>query len=130
MLFSSTPLSRFVGLLIFVWTAHALAMAPRPGWFNNPCNGTNEFMIGSGIYDITGPAAEVGMMGYAQVNQKTAGIHTRLWSRAFVVSSPCNGKRAVLVMEAFANITLSWGRYDQTFYAIREEDLNPDEPTS
>ncbi len=28
--------------------------------------------------------------------------------------------------EAFANITLSWGRYDQTFYAIREEDLNPD----
>lgn len=29
-------------------------------------------------------------------------------------------------VEAFANITLSWGRYDQTFYAIREEDLNPD----
>ena len=32
--------------------------------------------------------------------------------------------------EAFANITLSWGRYDQTFYAIREEDLNPDGSTA
>ena len=33
---------------------------------------------------------------------------------------------ATTANEAFANITLSWGRYDQTFYAIREEDLNPD----
>ena len=28
--------------------------------------------------------------------------------------------------EAFANITLSWGRYDHTFYAVKESDLNPD----
>ena len=28
--------------------------------------------------------------------------------------------------EAFANITMSWGRYDNTFYAIQEDDLNPD----
>ncbi len=28
--------------------------------------------------------------------------------------------------EAFANITMSWGRYDNTFYAIKEDDLNPD----
>lgn len=28
--------------------------------------------------------------------------------------------------EAFANVTLSWGRYDHTCYAIKESDLNPD----
>jgi neutral ceramidase len=37
------------------------------------------------------------MMGYAMVDQKTSGIHTRLRSRAFVIVSPCNNKRAVFV---------------------------------
>jgi len=53
--------------------------------------------VGAGIYDITGPAAERGMMGYAMVDQQTAGIHFRLRSRAFVFESPANGKRAVFV---------------------------------
>ncbi|XXF77558.1 neutral/alkaline non-lysosomal ceramidase N-terminal domain-containing protein [Myxococcaceae bacterium GXIMD 01537] len=61
------------------------------------CAGQSTFLVGSGIYDITGPAAEVGMMGYAQVDQTTAGIHQRLRSRAFVIASPCNGKRVVFV---------------------------------
>ena len=37
---------------------------------------------------------------------------------------------ATTAAEAFANVTLSWGRYDQTFYAIKEEDLNPDGSTA
>jgi neutral ceramidase len=61
------------------------------------CAGNTRFDIGAGVYDITGPAAEVGMMGYAMVEQKTTGIHTRLRSRAFVIASPCNGKRLVFV---------------------------------
>ena len=61
------------------------------------CDGSTDFEIGAGMYDITGPAAELGMMGYASVGQKTTGIHMRLRSRAFVVASPCNGKRAVFV---------------------------------
>jgi neutral ceramidase len=40
--------------------------------------------IGTAMYDITGPAAEVGMFGYAQPRQTTTGIHMRLRSRAFV----------------------------------------------
>ncbi|KAF0683235.1 Aste57867_24667 [Aphanomyces stellatus] len=40
--------------------------------------------IGAAMYDITGPAAEVGMFGYAQMGQATTGIHMRLRSRAFV----------------------------------------------
>lgn len=63
----------------------------------DPCAGNQSFQIGAGMYDITGPAAELGMMGYAMIDQKTAGIHQRLRSRAFVISSPCNGKRAVFV---------------------------------
>ncbi len=63
----------------------------------DPCAGNLSFQVGSGIYDITGPAAELAMMGYAMTDQKTAGIHQRLRSRAFVISSPCNGKRAVFV---------------------------------
>jgi neutral ceramidase len=61
------------------------------------CATNQSFQLGAGIYDITGPAAELGMMGYAMVDQKTAGIHLRLRSRAFVIASPCNGKRAVFV---------------------------------
>jgi neutral ceramidase len=61
------------------------------------CAGNTRFDIGAGVYDITGPAAEVGMMGYASVGQKTTGIHMRLWSRAFVIATPCNGKRVVFV---------------------------------
>jgi neutral ceramidase len=62
-----------------------------------PCAGNTAFNVGAGIYDITGPAAELGMMGYAMVDQKTAGIHQRLRSRAFVIASPCNGKRVAFV---------------------------------
>ncbi len=61
------------------------------------CYGNDSFYIGAGLYDITGPAAELGMMGYAVVSQKTSGIHSRLWSRAYVISSPCNGKRIAFV---------------------------------
>ncbi|GAB4424405.1 MAG: ceramidase CerN [Turneriella sp.] len=43
------------------------------------------YLVGCGIYDVTGPAAEVGMMGFAEVNQTTQGIYMRLWSRAFIV---------------------------------------------
>ena len=31
--------------------------------------------VGVGISDITGPAAEIGMMGYAKQGQNTKGIH-------------------------------------------------------
>jgi neutral ceramidase len=61
------------------------------------CAGASRFLIGAARSDITGPAAEVGMMGYAQVAQKTEGIHLRLYSRAFVIASPCNGRRVAVV---------------------------------
>ncbi|MDX1901772.1 MAG: neutral/alkaline ceramidase [Gammaproteobacteria bacterium] len=63
----------------------------------NLCEKNTTFNIGTGIYDITGPAAEEGMMGYAMLNQRTSGILQRLWARAFIIESPCNHKRIVFV---------------------------------
>lgn len=40
--------------------------------------------VGRGIADITGEAADCGMMGYGKADQKSAGIHLRQRSRAFV----------------------------------------------
>ncbi|KAK9168243.1 hypothetical protein Syun_000383 [Stephania yunnanensis] len=54
------------------------------------------YLIGLGSYDITGPAADVNMMGYANSEQVASGVHFRLQARAFIVAEP-QGKRAVFV---------------------------------
>jgi neutral ceramidase len=47
-------------------------------------------LVHAGIADVTGPAADVNMMGYAMPQQLVAGVHTRLWARAFLVADPQN----------------------------------------
>lgn len=55
--------------------------------------------VGRGISDITGEAAECGMLGYGKTGQRTAGIHLRLRSRAFVFADPArDGARVLLVV--------------------------------
>lgn len=54
------------------------------------------YLIGLGSYDITGPAADVNMMGYANSEQVTSGIHFRLRARTFIVAEP-QGNRVVFV---------------------------------
>lgn len=85
------------------------------------------FLIGAGIYDITGPAGEVVMMGYAQTNQSTAGIHQRLWSRAFVVEERETNKRVVIVSADLCAITQ--GVKQQVIEKLKEKygDLYRDE---
>ena len=46
------------------------------------------YLVGRGISDVTGPAAENGMMGYSKFGQNTTGIHQRLRARAFVDGRP------------------------------------------
>lgn len=53
-------------------------------------------LIGLGSFDITGPAADVNMMGYANMEQTTSGIHFRLRARTFIVAEP-QGKSVVFV---------------------------------
>ncbi len=55
------------------------------------------FLVGRGMADITGEAAEVGMMGYASPSQVSAGIHMRQRARAFIVQDQAGGKRMVFV---------------------------------
>jgi len=55
------------------------------------------YNVGVGRADVTGPAAEIGMMGFADANQKTGGIHIRTFSRAFIIEEPTSGSRVVFV---------------------------------
>lgn len=56
----------------------------------------SNYLVGLGSYDITGPAADVNMMGYANSEQTTSGVHFRLRARAFIVAEP-QGNRVVFV---------------------------------
>ncbi|RLM92607.1 hypothetical protein C2845_PM08G19420 [Panicum miliaceum] len=62
----------------------------------SPALAATPYLVGMGSYDITGPAADVNMMGYASAEQIASGIHFRLKARAFIVAEP-DGKRAVFV---------------------------------
>lgn len=90
-----------LSLLLFGNSSHA----------TSSCEKNNIYEIGTGIFDITGPAAEEGMMGYGMLGQQTAGILQRLWARAFVIASPCNNKRIV-----FVNVDLG-----QIFQGIKQQ---------
>ncbi|WP_299585103.1 neutral/alkaline non-lysosomal ceramidase N-terminal domain-containing protein [uncultured Microbulbifer sp.] len=56
-----------------------------------------DWLLGAGKFDITGPAADVGMVGYGETSQTTKGIHSRLWSRAFVTANTADSQRLVFV---------------------------------
>ncbi|XP_034535117.1 neutral ceramidase, partial [Notolabrus celidotus] len=58
---------------------------------------TKPYLIGVGRADCTGPPAEIPLMGYANPQQNAAGIHTRLFSRAFIID---DGTKRVLFVTA------------------------------
>jgi len=62
-----------------------------------PSPPSNSFSVGRGLADITGEAADCGMLGYGKGFQQTAGIHTRLRARAFVIEDTA-GERVLLVV--------------------------------
>ncbi|MFC6009825.1 neutral/alkaline non-lysosomal ceramidase N-terminal domain-containing protein [Nocardia lasii] len=89
------PLSRRTVLAATALSATALpiiASAEKTVAQANP--GAFEFGLGSA--DLTGPAAECGMMGYSQLEQTTAGIHLRPRARAFVIGAA--GQRIAFVV--------------------------------
>ncbi|XP_035468104.1 neutral ceramidase isoform X1 [Scophthalmus maximus] len=64
--------------LMVTWKTHT---DPEP----TPPPQHKPYLIGVGRADCTGPPADVPLMGYANPQQTAAGIHTRLYSRAFIV---------------------------------------------
>ncbi|KAJ8264394.1 hypothetical protein GJAV_G00148650 [Gymnothorax javanicus] len=57
----------------------------------------NPYLVGVGRADVTGPVGDVPLMGYANLGQTAGGIHTRLYSRAFIVD---DGRKRVVFVSA------------------------------
>ncbi|XP_056386007.1 neutral ceramidase-like isoform X2 [Hyla sarda] len=55
------------------------------------------YLIGAGRADCTGLLGDIPLMGYASSDQLAGGLHTRQYSRAFIVAQPDNSKRVVFV---------------------------------
>jgi len=87
---------------------------PSTGLNSGACKNNMAFTMGTGIVDITGPAAGSVMMGYESPTHASLGLHTRQFSRAYVIGSPCNGNRVVYVVNDLGMI----------FHAVRQGVLN------
>jgi len=62
-----------------------------------PTTHAGDYNIGTGIYDITGPAAENSFFGWAHHEQQTEGLHTRSRAHAYIMESQGSNNRLVFV---------------------------------
>ncbi|KAL0984124.1 hypothetical protein UPYG_G00137430 [Umbra pygmaea] len=85
--------------LISVMAIYWKDQSPEPEPTPPPTLGPHEnpYLIGLGRADCTGPPADIPMMGYANLDQTAGGIHTRLFSRAFIVD---DGSKRMLFVSA------------------------------
>lgn len=83
--------------LAAVPAARPAEASPAPAAVSDRSADGTEYLVGRGIADVTGEAAEVGMMGYSSFDQKATGIHQRQRSRAFVVADRASGERVAYV---------------------------------
>ena len=81
---------------------------PRPASAqlnSGACASNQLFQIGTGVQDMTGPAADSISAGYESPTHVLRGIHLRQFARAFALRSPCNGKRVVMVVAETGFVT-------------------------
>jgi neutral ceramidase len=94
--------------------------APPVGRADGACAESSGFRYGSGIFDITGVIANKSGAGWENPQQVMSALHTRQYSRAYAIASPCNGKRIVFVS---ADIGLIFGSIRQgVLEAIAEDE--------
>ncbi|CAK6983558.1 neutral ceramidase, partial [Scomber scombrus] len=97
-----------LGILFILMTAVSVSLialmvtwktdtGPEPTLPPSPETEGKPYMVGVGRADCTGPPAEIPLMGYANPSQTAAGIHTRLFSRAFIVD---DGRQRVVFITA------------------------------
>ena len=55
------------------------------------------YRVGTGIFDITDPAIGLGMMGFSKEDQKTRGVESPLYARAFIIEDQQREKRVAFV---------------------------------
>ncbi len=56
------------------------------------------YNIGTGIADITNPAIDLVMQGMADPDQKTTGVESRIYARAFIVQDSSSSRSVVIVI--------------------------------
>ncbi|CAG0918302.1 unnamed protein product [Notodromas monacha] len=78
-----SPVVVILMVLLVATSAFSGYVSPR----NWQRQAEDEFLVGVGIADVTGPCTEVGMMGYASASQVSTGIHFRQWARSFIICS-------------------------------------------
>lgn len=87
------PLLLFLPMLFYCSYFNSLSTNPplRLPWAGhndqttNVTNQGDQYLLGVGKGDITGPVVEINLMGYADPNQVGTGLRQRLYSRAFIV---------------------------------------------
>lgn len=62
------------------------------------CAANQDFQIGTGVHDMTGPAGDSISAGYEDPTHVLRGIHIRQFARAFALRSPCNGRSVVIAV--------------------------------
>ncbi len=55
-----------------------------------------KYLVGAGMYDVTGAVVETGAFGYAS-GQEMTGLHQRLYAHAFIAGDLKTGKRVAMV---------------------------------
>jgi len=78
------------------------------------------FLVGTGIYDITGPIADINFMGYAMPQQTGHGLHLRLRSRAFVTSEAATNSTDTTI--CFVSADIGMGSDLLTFRVVERLD--------
>lgn len=71
----------------------------------NMASAQPNYLVGTGISDITGPASDVNMMGYAMIDQVVSGISNRLYARAFLFADPANDSNRFVFVNMDACMT-------------------------
>ncbi|XP_070544626.1 putative neutral ceramidase C [Ptychodera flava] len=89
----------YVVLLLFSLTQNVFCR-PEQDTDRDSETSSGNFYIGVGIGDITGPAADVNMMGYADPSQVSGGIHLKQYSRAYIIADINNSDNRVLFISA------------------------------
>ncbi len=102
--FAALTLAAALGAVTLGAPSPAAASASQTTPASQAATAEAEYLVGRGIADVTGEAAETGMMGYSSFDQKTSGIHQRQRSRAYVVVDRASGKRVVYVNADLAMI--------------------------
>ena len=116
------------------WQGWTFFTALNLGYVHHTTNAANQYLLGVGKADITGPVVEINFMGYANTSQVGSGLRQRLYSRSFIIGDINNpddrlvymvldtqsGDTAIRygILEALAELGGEYGVYGQQNVAV------------